>query len=942
MSRDIFLSACLIVRDAAEDLAWCLEGLAGEVDEIVVVDTGSQDATKTIARRFTKQVHSFAWNDDFSAARNFALSKVRGRWVFCPDSDERLMGERGALRRAVKGAEGLGEKALSLLRHEMDEQGRRLLLPDNPAVRLLRRGGGLAYHDPVHEYLAYPDGTAPAAPLVPPDELSLAHRGYAPARKAAKAARNLRILEHAEETGQRKLYLHYYLAGLYLDTKQYEAAAREAELSITAGEHPAHGALEVWRGYATALEKLGRKERLEELCKRGIEAVPELPDFYARLGVMAMNQQAFEEGERYLSEALSREEAFAAACPTEYDTFRAAVPQVEKLLRECRMWTKEGQMGTTRKAPEKEQPSSAQAEAAAAVEKAAQALADIVPTASKRVVIFGCGTGAAGALLLRRNPAMQVYGFTPERADAVAAGRVMTGAFVGTPATTDLADYGLSDVDCIAYAPAVCAELTPACLARHAAALAADGQMACLMPNPGYLGRMAAANAGVQQQACPSPVKVSVALRQAGMASVYLLPQIRPEDEPQRQDPAARALVQQLSDYAKAHGIAQGNNDPLAESYVLHAARQKTPSVSVQTMIGEATVTARVRVWEPDSFCAAETGWFPRSSTKRSYNRSFAEQMNGSIIVQQRMSFATTEMALEACARLRGEGHVIVYEIDDNPMLWKDKLEESRYMDFRGVHAVQVSTPALAAYARQYNPHVFVFENHLKELPAPRDYTAEAAARDGRVTIFFGAVNREAEWREIVPALNAAVEKYGDKLQFLVLADQPSFDLLKTPHKRFVGDLALYGGRYVSYETYRQALYAADISLLPLRDNAFNRMKSDLKFIESAANGAVALASPTVYERTLVDGCTGCIYRSPEEFSAKLARLIEDAPYRQAIARAGYGYVKEHRLISQHYRERMAAYRWMVAHRAELDLDLEARLQDVRREIGASGGMSHV
>ena len=186
------------------------------------------------------------------------------------------------------------------------------------------------------------------------------------------------------------------------------------------------------------------------------------------------------------------------------------------------------------------------------------------------------------------------------------------------------------------------------------------------------------------------------------------------------------------------------------------------------------------------------------------------------------------------------------------------------------------------------------------------------------------------------------MEEDGDKRQFLVLADQPSFDLLKTPHKRFVGDLALYGGRYVSYETYRQALYAADISLLPLRDNAFNRMKSDLKFIESAANGAVALASPTVYERTLVDGCTGCIYRSPEEFSAKLARLIEDAPYRQAIARAGYGYVKEHRLISQHYRERMAAYRWMVAHRAELDLDLEARLQDVRREIGASGGMSHV
>ena len=121
MSHETFLSACLIVRDAAEDLAWCLESIADEVDEIVVVDTGSQDATRQIARRFTKHVFPFAWQDDFSAARNFALSKVHGRWAFCIDSDERLQGEKGALRRAVKGAEGLGEKALSRLRHEVDE-----------------------------------------------------------------------------------------------------------------------------------------------------------------------------------------------------------------------------------------------------------------------------------------------------------------------------------------------------------------------------------------------------------------------------------------------------------------------------------------------------------------------------------------------------------------------------------------------------------------------------------------------------------------------------------------------------------------------------------------------------------------------------------------------------------------------------------------------------
>ena len=125
--------------------------------------------------------------------------------------------------------------------------------------------------------------------------------------------------------------------------------------------------------------------------------------------------------------------------------------------------------------------------------------------------------------------------------------------------------------------------------------------------------------------------------------------------------------------------------------------------------------------------------------------------------------------------------------------------------------------------------------------------------------------------------------------------------------------------------------------MLPLRDNAFNRTKSDLKFIESAGHGAAVLASPTVYAQTIVDGCTGCIDRNRREFEAKLVRLIEDAPYRQAIARAAYGYVRDHRLIAQHYRARLTAYQALVEHRAELDAELAARLEHVRKEAERHG-----
>lgn len=924
MSRGVFLSACLIVRDAAEDLDWCLASLADEVDEIIVVDTGSRDASRSIARRYARHVYSFAWQDDFSAARNFALQKTHGTWVFFPDSDEQLAGEKGALRRAVKGAEGLGERALSLLRREVDEAGRPAGLPDNPAVRVLRRGGGLAYHDPIHEYPAYPDGSSPEAPLAPADELFLYHRGYAPSRKAAKAERNLRLLERAEREGRPKLHLHYYLSGLYFDTGRYEDACREAELSLSQGEHPPQGALEVWRNYEGALEKLGRMEELEALCRRAMREVPDLPDTYARLGVAAMNREDFAEGERLLLEAQRREAAFAAACPHDFDTFRAALPQVEQFLAMCRerRTTKQREgMTMEQKTAEEWKPLAISAED--------ERLAELLPPAAKTVVLFGCGRGEAGVSFLQRSPEARVYGFDADRAAAVEAAGRMQGAFVGTPDMVDLADYGIAAADCIAFAPSACAHLTEACLRRHAASLAEDGQMVFLVPNPAYLGKVLAAASGVTAaQAACTPFEVSRMLQAAGMQQVFLLPEVRAEGKRMQQDAEAGRLVASLDAYARAHGLAAAaGRDPFAEDYVIRAARQAGQTAAVQTLIGEVPVTSRPRVLEPESFCGTTPGWFFRSTRDASFSKVLAKQMQASFIVRHRMNYDDEAAALQTIDQVRAEGHLLVYECDDNPVLWQKDIEATKHLDFCGSHAVQVSTETLAELVRPYNPHVFVFENQLARLPEMRDYAAEEAAHPGRVTIFFGAVNREEEWREIVPLLNAAVKRYGDRLRFQLILDRQDYDMLETEYKEFLGDPEVYGGTFVPYPVYQKALHTSDIALLPLRDTEFNRTKSDLKFIESAGHGAVVLASPTVYGRTVVDGCTGCIYRSPEEFAEKLAQLIEDAAYRHAIARSAYAYVRAERLLSQHYQERIDAYRWMIAHREELDQELEERLK---------------
>lgn len=91
------LTACLIVKNEKDHIRDVLSSLAG-VDEIVVVDTGSQDNTIELAREFTENIYTdYEWNDDFAEARNHALSKCTGDWVISIDADEIL--EEGGVQK---------------------------------------------------------------------------------------------------------------------------------------------------------------------------------------------------------------------------------------------------------------------------------------------------------------------------------------------------------------------------------------------------------------------------------------------------------------------------------------------------------------------------------------------------------------------------------------------------------------------------------------------------------------------------------------------------------------------------------------------------------------------------------------------------------------------------------------------------------------------------
>lgn len=91
----MLLSIGMIVKNEEEYLDNCLtalEPLLNNLDcELIIADTGSTDNTLQIAKKYTKNVYSYKWNNDFAAARNFTLEKSKGEWFMYIDADEILI-----------------------------------------------------------------------------------------------------------------------------------------------------------------------------------------------------------------------------------------------------------------------------------------------------------------------------------------------------------------------------------------------------------------------------------------------------------------------------------------------------------------------------------------------------------------------------------------------------------------------------------------------------------------------------------------------------------------------------------------------------------------------------------------------------------------------------------------------------------------------------------
>lgn len=148
----IKISLCMIVKDEELVLARCLKCIVPCVDEIIIVDTGSKDKTKEIAKQFTNSIYDFVWINNFSKARNFAFSKATCNYVMWLDADDVI--DKKNQEKLLKLKETLSENVGQVyMKYHIafDEFG-------NPTFsylreRLFKKSLNPIWREPIHEYV---------------------------------------------------------------------------------------------------------------------------------------------------------------------------------------------------------------------------------------------------------------------------------------------------------------------------------------------------------------------------------------------------------------------------------------------------------------------------------------------------------------------------------------------------------------------------------------------------------------------------------------------------------------------------------------------------------------------------------------------------------------------------------------------------------------------
>ena len=272
------LSLCMIVKDEEKVIQRCLDSVQGLVDEIIIVDTGSTDRTKEIARSFTDNIYDFQWINDFSAARNKSLNRATCKWILLLDADEYI--DNDSHQQIIN---FLQEKdhtqpqgfILPIINHTGYENSGNLV--ETFAVRIISNHPDINFYRPIHEQIQYKYGELSTQRI----NFNIFHTGYTHETTISKdkRTRNLTIFNEMKKNRRFEEYDFFSLANEYDSLGDYKKALYYYKRADTKKSQNSSFIIHCKYKIVTTLAYLGKTKEAFEVNDECIQRWPQIIDF---------------------------------------------------------------------------------------------------------------------------------------------------------------------------------------------------------------------------------------------------------------------------------------------------------------------------------------------------------------------------------------------------------------------------------------------------------------------------------------------------------------------------------------------------------------------------------------------------------------------------------------------------------------------------------------
>ncbi|MEK3901077.1 glycosyltransferase [Paenibacillus sp. FSL R7-0179] len=303
--EQLLISLCMIVKNEADNLARCLRSVRGTVDEIIIVDTGSTDATRQIARSFGARIINYPWNGDFAAARNAGLALAQGTWILVLDADEEL--EPGSREDLLVCAKHTEYEAffVRIHNHQGTERASQTLTV-NPILRMFKNRPNYRFSGIIHEQIAAvivqetPDAAMHMGTVI------VHHYGYADGvvEQKDKISRNLGLLKQQLEQSPGDAFQHFNLAVEYMRLGDYGQALEHIGTSLNLAEPGTSYVHLLYKYKVRCLAVTGDYPGALEACGQGSTLFPDYSDLHHLKGALLLQVSALAEAKTALCRAL--------------------------------------------------------------------------------------------------------------------------------------------------------------------------------------------------------------------------------------------------------------------------------------------------------------------------------------------------------------------------------------------------------------------------------------------------------------------------------------------------------------------------------------------------------------------------------------------------------------------------------------------------------------